>query len=142
MRILLILFQLFVIHLTYGQTKYAAGIVVDSLTNEPLIFANIYNPQTKILYRTDINGKFKLELNQYGRTSIYINYPGYVPKLQEVKVNEQYLEVKLLTGMMGDIQEVTKYKKYYEENKTSIDSITMLCNRYTHEIDSLLSIKE
>ncbi len=62
----------------FGQNSIS-GIVIDSLTNEPLPFATVYVNGTMKGTITDIDGNFKLAGVSFPADVVF-SFIGYVPK--------------------------------------------------------------
>ena len=141
MRSLILL--LFIIHAynSDGQTRFVKGIVIESSSKEPMIFATVYHPETKTYCYTDLYGKFLIELEGSEKTYLFINYTGYECKIQEVGYRDKFVEIKLELGQTIPPLSIIEYKKHNNPNKTPMDSINLLCNKYKYEVDSLLAIK-
>jgi len=77
---------LFITALSFPQTGTITGTVMDSLTGEPLIGANIIIEGTSIGTATDLNGRFVLKVSP-GTYSLIITYIGYErKKIENIKV--------------------------------------------------------
>ncbi len=77
---------LFITALSFPQTGTITGTVMDSLTGEPLIGANIIIEGTSIGAATDLNGRFVLKVSP-GTYSLIITYIGYErKKIENIKV--------------------------------------------------------
>jgi hypothetical protein len=65
------------------------GLVVDSLTNEPVPFANVFVVDRNQNVNTDIDGKFELEVTGHARLKIisigYETYSFTIPQQPENK---------------------------------------------------------
>lgn len=85
------------------------GIVIDSTTKEPLIFANILIKGTKIGISTDMNGKFNFTFDSQlliNHDSLEIHYVGY--KNKSVKIDPENtsnitIELNGETEFMGEV---------------------------------------
>ena len=139
MRSLLVLLFFLIAEFSEGQTRMVNGIVVESYSKEPLIGVIVYNPQTKTIVNTDFYGKFSVDILGYGSTHLYINYTGYECKIHEVRYNEEFVEINLEEGQGIPPMRIIEYKSPNRPVKTPVDSISLLCNKYQHEVDSLLS---
>ena len=85
---------------------YAQGNINGKINDQnglPLIGANIVVENTTIGTTTDVNGKFKLEVDKLP-VNIKVTYIGFQPKTIRVK-NQSFLTVSLSESV--DIQEVT-----------------------------------
>jgi TonB-dependent receptor len=81
---LLTLFVPFISTIVFAQGTMQ-GVVSDSLSNRPLIGANVYLRGTSLGGITDLEGKYRITSIPQGTYKIRISYVGYVPK--EVEVN-------------------------------------------------------
>lgn len=138
MKILITLLLLFCVSNSEGQTRIVEGIVIEANSKSPLIGAIVYHSDSKTLCSTDFNGKFSIPLTNIGKTDLYVNYTGFECKVQAIDYNIKFIEVKLEEG-----QTIPPMIIIYPNcsNKPPMDSITLLCNRYQHEIDSVFSIR-
>ncbi len=138
MIILITILILLTVYNSEGQTRFVEGIVIESNSKSPLIGAIVYHSDSKSLCSTDFDGKFSIPLTSFGSTDLYVSYTGYECKVQAVDYNIEFIEVMLEEG-----QSIPPLKIIYPNcsNKPPMDSITLLCNRYRHEIDSIFSIK-
>lgn len=71
------------------------GTVTDEDTNEPMIGANVVVKNTIIGTITDINGAFKLTVNQAPPLTLEISSLGYATKMVDVTNVDQTIEVTL-----------------------------------------------
>ncbi len=71
------------------------GTVTDEDTNEPMIGANVVVKNTIIGTITDINGAFKLTVNQAPPFTLEISSLGYATKMVDVTNVDQTIEVTL-----------------------------------------------
>lgn len=77
------------------------GIVVDQITNEPVIGASVNIKGTTHGVQTDIDGKFYFQTGQKLPYTLIISYLGY--KIKEIIVGESPVHIKL----SADVQELT-----------------------------------
>ncbi len=137
-RSLIVLLFLFPLYNSEGQTRIVEGIVIESNSKSPLIGAIVYHSDSKTLCSTDFYGKFSIPLMNFGKTDLYVNYTGYECKVQAIDYNVEFIEVELEEG-----QTIPPLRIIYPNcsNTPPNDSITLLCNKYQHEIDSIFSVK-
>jgi carboxypeptidase-like protein len=140
MRSLLVLLFLFSVYTSEGQARVIEGIVIASDSKTPVGFASVYHLETNTHCYTDLFGKFSMELTGSEKTYLYVKYTGYECKKQEVDYNEKLVEIYLVGGLTIPPASIV-IKDPNSANKTPIDSGNLLCNKYQHEIDSILSIK-
>ena len=101
------------------------GIIVDQVTNEPLISASVYIPNTTVGAITDFDGYFDITIPSDIDTSstIEFSYTGY--RGQSVEINEvANKEIKMAfedVGIIGDVV-VINYENgnWYENFKNNI----------------------
>lgn len=70
----------------YGQGTIQ-GVVTDSLTNDPLVGANIYLSGTSIGTAVNNEGEYRITRIPYGQYSVRISYIGYKPKEISLNIN-------------------------------------------------------
>ena len=70
------------------------GVVVDSLTQEPLPMATVYVNGTTIGTTTDNDGQFQLEGVSYPATVVF-SFVGYQPKAMDLERNPGKLTIGL-----------------------------------------------
>ena len=93
--ILILLFTLFGLSNLNAQYTKIAGIVVDSITNEPIPFVNVYLVGTSAGATTGFDGKFAIKTKVKADT-LLISYIGYKSQVYSIKRGSyQYFEVKL-----------------------------------------------
>ena len=101
---------------------YAQGNINGKINDQnglPLVGANIVVENTTIGTTTDINGKFKLQVDKLP-VNIKVTYIGFQPKTTEVK-NQSFLTVSLSESV--DIKEVTVESKI---NTTELSMVNPL----------------
>jgi hypothetical protein len=140
MRSLIVLLFIFPLYTSKGQSRFIEGIVIDSSCKSPVGYASVFNSETNKHCYTDLHGKFSIELTGSKKTYLYVRYTGYECKKQEVNYNETFVEVNLIGGLTIPPASIV-IKDPNSANKAPIDSSNMLCNKYLHEIDSILFIK-
>lgn len=88
-------------HAVWAQT--IRGTVVDSLTREPLAFANVSLPDRKTGTTTDIDGKFRLPAAAGER--LWISYVGYQPVRVRVNPGQTPMRIALKPGVqqLGEV---------------------------------------
>lgn len=74
-------------YISAQNTGYINGLIIDSLNNEKVLFANVFINNDTIQYGvvSDINGFYSLELPE-GRHQISVTYIGYEDKIVEVDI--------------------------------------------------------
>jgi hypothetical protein len=116
---LLISFLCQINHAVYGQIKLK-GIVVDSLSQQPMSLVHVGIPHQRIGTITNKKGEYVLELNKkYFGESISFRYMGYHTK--EFKV-EDLLEPGKKIALIEkaiELQEITVYSKKKKMKKGS-----------------------
>ena len=101
---------------------YAQGNINGKINDQnglPLIGANIVVENTTIGTTTDVNGKFKLQVDKFP-VNIKVTYIGFQPKTIEVK-NQSFLTLSLSESV--DIKEVTVESKV---NTTELSMVNPL----------------
>ena len=94
----------------FGQYTKVVGIVIDSITQEPIPFVNIQAVGTSEGATTDFNGKFIIK-SKANFDSIRISYVGY--QIQTLKVKQKAykhfkIELKALTTELNEVIIVPK----------------------------------
>lgn len=69
---------------SFSQTAIS-GVVTDSLNNEPLPFANVYIKGTTQGSTTNLNGEYRLGVNE-GTYTIVVSFMGYQSSEKEVTI--------------------------------------------------------
>ncbi|MFC1492888.1 TonB-dependent receptor domain-containing protein [candidate division KSB1 bacterium] len=64
------------------------GVVIDYVTREPLIDANIYIRELNTGISTDIDGRFRLEIGTPLNTEMEISFVGYETKVVKIELGE------------------------------------------------------
>ena len=137
MRCLILLILLFPFFLAQSQERIINGVVLDGTSHEKLIFATVYNPDSKVIYYTDLDGKFTVKVKEPEKSFLYVKYVGYPPKLQEVNPDCSFVTIHLEEGMVDDPMKIVKYKVSKEESSFPVDTLTGIFSRYNFEIDSI-----
>lgn len=102
---------------------YLRGTVLDSLTNEPLEFVNIFVNTTDGGTVTDENGRFSFRPSRDVET-IRVTCLGYQPKTVKVdKRNASYLNVKMVPAdyELAEIVVRPKKERYSKKNNPAVD---------------------
>lgn len=68
----------------YSQYKVVRGKVIDSSTNDPIPFANVYFKGTLVGAKTDLNGNFKISTKYLG-DSLVASYVGYTKDVKPIE---------------------------------------------------------
>ena len=114
---------IFLIALKFSALFINAQVNINGKINDqnglPLVGANIVVENTTIGTTTDINGKFKLQVDKLP-VNIKVTYIGFQPKTIEVK-NQSFLTVSLSESV--DIKEVTVESKV---NTTELSMVNPL----------------
>ncbi|MCJ7552940.1 MAG: TonB-dependent receptor [Ignavibacteriaceae bacterium] len=125
---LIVLFVMFVSSALFAQSGVGklSGTVVDEITREPLIGANVILVNTDLGAATDVEGKFFILNIAPGTYEVRISYVGYAPRLvQDVRVVAGItynLNVELTTDFtLPEI--VVQDKKFFEEKATNTTKV-------------------
>jgi len=99
MKTIITIFIVFITLTTYGQdkaiqTKIISGIILDSLTNEPIAFANV-STDNKTTIVSDLDGKFILKITQDTISVITVSTVGYEKKIVTKFFEGRPLTIKL-----------------------------------------------
>lgn len=122
---------------TYSQTT-VQGLVVDSLSNEPIEFATVHFDGTTIGKLTDNKGSFTITNNQ-GKGKLVATFMGYESKTLNVPVNKKTdLIIKLKSSgvQLGEIT-VTKTKEKY--SKKDNPAVALIKKVIEHKNDYLIT---
>lgn len=104
------------------------GVVTDTNTNDPLIFANIYLPQLEKGATTDDQGNYTLNNIPNGTYSIIISIIGYETLSQNISFpNSDSLDFKLIPSAieMEEIIISTPFHKLQSENVMKVERETV-----------------
>ena len=106
-----------------GQDVSISGLVVDSETNNPIIDANIFVPDSDFGAATDYQGNFKIENLENKNYTIIASALGYKDSIVTIN-SESNLIIKLVpSSIMGAALEVIgRYPSKHTPNFT--DNIT------------------
>lgn len=96
MKILITIISLFVYLTSFGQVRTFSGIVLDSLTTEPIAFAHIASNQ-KSTATTDFNGKFILNIDIDSAFTLKVTADGYKSISFTTNFNSTFLTIKLIS---------------------------------------------
>ena len=108
MKIISILFLLFSFQNSFAQTTIT-GVVIDSLTSEPMPFVKVFHKPTTTGVITNFNGEFILKISKV-TDSIQISYVGYkTVTISAIQTGE--LLIKLISSTQLDVVEVLATKK-------------------------------
>ncbi len=92
---------------SYGQNGSIKGNVLDSTSNESIIFADVILKGTSYHTKTDINGDFYIDSLPAGKYELQIKYVGFELLEKEVSVTknratEMSVHLKVRTIMLSD----------------------------------------
>lgn len=102
----------------YSQTL--EGFVIDSLTQEPLPYANISFLDRNIGVSADENGFFKLDISKKESESVLISFVGYESKiisLEKYVENRKYTQKINLLPTTEVLEEVVLVEKQLQKAK-------------------------
>lgn len=107
------------------HTTTIRGLVIDSVTKEPLPFVNIVFLGKNIGTTTDFDGKFSIS-TQWASNTIKVSFIGYHTVIKQINIGKnQYLEIKLKPQNI-DLKEVvikTESKRYRNKDNPAVDLI-------------------
>lgn len=115
---------------TAGKDGIIRGVVIDFVTKEPLLGANIYIKDLKIGTAADKDGKFQLRLNTPIETTVVISFVGYEKKEIKIKLAEgedKELTIYLNPGatMMAEVMVIgSKIKETVFSSTNSVSVVT------------------
>ncbi len=118
-------FLLFHIQLSYAQRTVIKGVVTDSVTNEPLAFANILFPGSTTGTTTDFDGHYTLETSK-NYTKLEARYLGYHTIVKEVQYGKSQVINFRMKATASTLQEVvvkSAKQKYRNKNNPAVDLI-------------------
>jgi CarboxypepD_reg-like domain len=98
------------------------GLVIDSETNMPLVFASVFIKDKKILTSTDMYGKFTLVIPDSLLTRkmyLDIRFIGYEPitvliNKKDLPISNHTFLVKVQRELLGEVIIVSKKKKWWQ----------------------------
>ncbi len=105
---------LFASSAVYAQTGILKGVIIDAITGEALIGANVvYGPGMGTV--ANIDGEYTLPL-EYGKYNITVSYVGYKPVDKEVEINsaELTIDFKLNYTTLSEVEVVADIAKTRE----------------------------
>ncbi len=102
------------------------GSVLDGATDEPLIGAVIYDPESQTGVTTDVDGNFSLEL-PVGQYSLRISYTGYEEIYQDIQLISDGRVTFDLFSEITELDEVTIVAMRAEDNimRTQMSLVSM-----------------
>ena len=100
---------LFFASISFGQNASLRGIVLDSLSSEPLVGANVFLTGTSLGTATDDEGVFVIKNINPAKYQVKVSYIGYLPS-----------EIEL------DLKEPKEYEQNFFLNYTTIEGKTVL----------------
>ncbi len=89
---------LFIFKPDYARAAYLEGVVLDSLSLQPIARATVRILNTQVLDSTNVQGQFKTGYHAQGFYTVEVSAPGYYPRLLE------FVELKA-----GHIKELEVY---------------------------------
>lgn len=107
----------------FGQVTLT-GLVVDAVTSEPLIYANVVVADNfNIGTNTDFDGAFTLEVPE-GTKQLRVSYTGYLEQVVDIG-DKRYFEVRLSSGVELERILVIGYSTQRKSDKTgAVVSVT------------------
>lgn len=78
-----------------GRAQTLRGTVIDSVTQEPLAFANLVLRDQRTGTTTDIDGRFQLALPAGYTGNVVVSYVGYKPRAISVALLERLSKIRL-----------------------------------------------
>ncbi|MFL2570632.1 MAG: DUF5686 family protein [Parvicellaceae bacterium] len=90
----------------FGQKTKVTGQVIDSLTNEPLPFVNVFFKGTKVGVTTDLEGSFAIE-TFYATDSLVASFIGYNKAVVPIKKDQAQDVIIQLNESFTSLQEIT-----------------------------------
>ncbi len=133
LKLLLILFQLVTCFFCSAQAQnQVTGKVVDAVTGEALIGANVILKGTTTGTQTDIDGKFTIKVQEHPVT-IQVSYLGYI--LQDIEIkNSTPVSIKMKTDkvLLKDVEVVgSRISEKQKEAPLTIESMDVLAIKET-----------
>lgn len=80
------------------------GTVIDSLTNDPLIGANVFIEGTALGSATDLEGEYRIARVPKGTYKLKVSYIGYLPKTVDVEISDN-MTTQISVSLVPDIIE-------------------------------------
>lgn len=102
--------------------KYIWGVVVDSISESPLAYVNVFNKKGGKGVLTDENGFFRISLSV--PTEVTVKCMGYQPKTVHIRgIGADTLKIRLLEESYTLDEVVVKHKraKYSKKNNPAVD---------------------
>ncbi len=120
----LLLLTVLVSNLMLAQKNTSVhGKVIDAETNEPLPYATVQFPETKIGVRTDIDGYFRIETAQ-PVSQLRISYVGYNTAVVDIKSGQHTeLTVPLAASVVSLNEIEIRPEKYRRKNNPAVSLI-------------------
>ena len=116
-RVLLFAFLSLMPAFLLGQST-VTGVVLDSLTQEPLPSATVYVNGTTLGTTTDSNGRFELKEISFPATVVF-SFVGYQPKAMELDRNPGMLTIALSPNI--ELPEIVVSGKANRVDKVNLD---------------------
>ncbi len=119
----LFLFQSFI----YGQQYEVAGIVIDSVSQDPLAYVSVFVPGSEFGTKTDEQGHFSIILEKAPNTMQITTIGFWSKKIYMSEVaNPTNMIIKLIdqTNILKEV--VVRSKKYSNKNNPAVDLIRLV----------------
>ena len=124
MRLRYIYFILFLFFLlsSVGVSAQIKGVVTDSITNEPLLYATVQYEGKGVGTTTNGEGQYTVE-NRKGWTELTFSSIGYVTKKVKINANTKILNVKLQPDdiILSEVVVKPQKEKYSRKNNPAVE---------------------
>jgi outer membrane receptor for ferrienterochelin and colicins len=126
------------------ETGFIKGTIIDEITNEGLIGANIILMGTELGAASDLNGDFFIESAPTGQYTLQIRYLGYHTKEHKIQIlPNQTTEVLLdltFTALSGESVVVTASRNSQKRNEAPV--IVNIIDEFVFDNTQSLSLSE
>lgn len=108
---------------SYGQQSLVTGMVIDASLNEPVIGATVQvKGENELGTITDIDGNFKLQVNDIKKAILVVSYIGY--ETVELPLNGQKKIQVTLSESTNELEEVTIVAYGVQKKQTMTGAIS------------------
>jgi hypothetical protein len=125
MKIIIIALLLIILlpHFIFSKNRVISGFVRDSLNNEPLIGATVWDVEKKIGTSTDNFGHYALTIPNKQETLLEVSFIGYQTKKIEIEKTAKRVDFYLSEGLVLEEISVIGQKRIEERIETGVLSV-------------------
>jgi len=139
---LILLLVVSAVQMLKGQNVSAAGVVVDSITGEPIGYASVLFEGTNIGTMTGSDGIFYIK-NSTGKNMLTVSFLGYKTKKIFLQRGNRNNDIKILlvpdSYQLNEVIVKPKREKYSKKNNPAVDLIKQVI---AHKNDNRIESRE